>query len=113
MHRLLTKRIEIPWRRVFKRVGIGFITGILVGILMIVLAILFERDEEVSRAWRFIHKPALQLADWWTRSGMPPQQEAAWIVPPAVAVIGEWVLVGVVIGFCFCIQKPRKVDHVA
>ena len=118
MHRFLTSRIEIPWKRIFLFVSTGLITGLVVGVLMIATAILFEhlqiRQGYVNRVFEFINEPAAILTDWWARSDLPPREAGATGVIVMFMLVGQWTIIGMFIGFCvFFVKRGKSINHVA
>jgi len=87
---------------------IGLAAGFGGGLVMFFLAFAFERDPALISAWRFVHKPALLLADWWLSTDLPPRGEVAWAIAPLVGVLSQWIILGVVAGLCFGFRRTRK-----
>jgi hypothetical protein len=97
--------------RLIKRSVLGLCLGFVFGVLMLILAAVFEKDKGVMNAWNVVHKPALLLADWWTESGLPPSGEASWVIPPCMMVLAQWSLLGLMAGFSFGLRTSRKHDN--
>ena len=65
-------------------------------------------ESEGAGPWSILNAPALRAADWWTRAGLPPTNEAAWVVTPAIMVLTQWTLVGVLAGLYWSFRTRRK-----
>ena len=59
--------------------------------------------------WKLLNIPALQVADWWTGAGLPPTNEAAWVITPAMMVLAQWTLIGLLVGLLWGCNKDGKV----
>ena len=96
--------------RTAKRAAIGLSAGFGVGFLMVILAFMLEKNPAAMGVWNFIQKPALLLADWWTGIGMPPSGEASWIITPAMMVLAQWSLIGLLVSLWRCRKLHRTVS---
>ena len=60
--------------------------------------------------WAIAGAPASWLGDIWTHQlKLPPHGEMAWAVPPAVATVLLWTLMGFLIGLWRIHKLKRKV----
>ena len=102
----------------FKRVAVAGALGIAFGLLMLLLALdktslVFGEQllgsKNAMSVWKGVHLPALSFAKWWTyKAGLPPQNEAAWLLVPSSAVLGQWTLIAIMAGLWWALKRDRK-----
>jgi len=92
----MNKRILLP-----SGLGLGF------GVIMALpLAFAVQLSGTTFDA---VNTPAFWLANMWTHDfGLPPRGEfAAWVVVPMLAVVVQWTLLGLLIGFSLSFRLLR------
>ena len=90
---------------VFNHVVWGLVLGTLVGGVMSIPIWWGELGTKLAlmpfygRCYSVLHAPAGCLADVWTDVlSLPPRGEAAWIVVPAIGVVFQWAIIGMLVG---------------
>jgi hypothetical protein len=90
--------------RTVKCAGVGLALGFGVALVRVLLGVDWKDATFGAKGvgpWKLLNLPALRFADWWTGLGLPPSNEAAWVIPPAMMVLAQWTLVGLVVGLCW------------
>lgn len=88
--------------RTLKWAGVGLGLGFCLGLVMVVVGMDWKDATFGAKGvgpWKLLNFPALRVADWWTRAGLPPANEAAWVITPAMMVLAQWSLIGLLVGF--------------
>jgi len=101
-------------RQMTRRIAVGCASGFCFGLVMVFMGVSWKDATFASKGtglWSILNAPALALADWWTLAGLPPANEPAWVVTPAMMVLAQWVLIGLLAGFCFGMKAHWMHDH--
>ena len=89
--------------------GCGFAVGI-----VIVLPFFHGKGEllgskAATTAWEGINAPAIWFSHVWTHdAGLPPRGEIAWVIVPVVAILAQWMLIGLLGGCAWAICLKRN-----
>jgi len=105
-------------QRNLRRAAVGLVSGFVAGVVMLWLGIDWKDaafgeqlfgSTSAMQVWKGVNGPALWLADLWTyKAGLPPQNEAAWVVTPAIMILLQWALIGILAGAWWAFRPCRK-----
>jgi hypothetical protein len=92
-----------------KRIVIGSAAcGFVWGMMLVVVALVFDLPKSVMTVYQVVNMPALWFAQFWTHSLLlPPRGEIAWVAVPSVAILSQWSCAGLLVGVLMTTRRKR------